>query len=143
MAQRTTATAVEDTLGPHYDGTTNLQTFIDTASNLVDWLVAQDTTSTLSAATLELIERWLGGHFYAHADQMMKSKSTDGASATFQGTTSMVLHSTMYGQNALLLDTTGNLTRRSKEAETGVIRKASARWLGKPKSRRIDYKDRD
>jgi hypothetical protein len=41
-----------------------------------------------------------------------------------------VLMGTQYGQTACLLDSTGYLQKRSKEAETGMRRIATCAWLG-------------
>ena len=128
---RTTSGNVQGILSSHYDGTAVLTPFIDTANSLVSRVATADTLVTLSAVDLELIERWLAAHFYAHADQLMTSKSTGGASGSFQGQTGMVLESTQYGQTAMLLDSTGYLSRLSNETKTGTKQKAQLFWLGK------------
>lgn len=128
---RTTPGNVQDILGPHYDGKSAITPFIETANSLVSRIAANDTLATLSGVDLELIERWLAAHFYAHADQLMTSKSTGGASGSFQGQTGMVLESTQYGQTAMLLDSTGYLSRLNNETKSGTKQKAQMFWIGK------------
>lgn len=147
MSQRTTVADVEAILisNKQYDGSTSLQPFLDTAVPLVDWLVTKDTDSLLSAAMLERIEAYLSAHFYGHADQFVQSKSTGRATGAFQGQTAMVLMATYYGQTACLLDVTGNLAARSKDAEQGKPTDygVGVTWLGRPPSTQTDYVDRD
>lgn len=129
MTIRTTSSAVEGILVDHYDGATSLTPFIETASSITNKVSSNDTDSLLNATDLELIERWLAAHFYAHSDQLPQSKNTGRASASFQGQTGMVFNSTQYGQTALGLDITGYLAKLQAQASTGPI-KASAVWLG-------------
>ena len=127
---RTTVTNVRAILGEQYDGTADLQPFIDTAAVLVDQAVAADSDSLLGTSTQERIECYLAAHFYEHADQMMSSKSTGGASGQFQGQTQMVLTGTKYGQTACLLDCTGYLEKRSKEVQEGGRRRVGLYYIG-------------
>lgn len=128
MAVRTNPALVKEII--EFDTDLSMQPFIVASSNMVDQLVAEaDEYYTLSAATLELIERWLAAHFYAMRDQQYSSKSTGGASGSFQGQTAMVLTATQYGQMAMLLDTTNWLSKRSREVLEG--RKLMVfEWLG-------------
>lgn len=126
MAIRTTAPAVQSALGPNYDGQQDLEENILTASVLVDELVRCSTAKglTLSDELLERIECYLAAHFYGHGDQFYQSRSTQGASGSFQGQTAMGLESTQYGQTALRLDISGCLMGFNKGA------RARAVWLG-------------
>lgn len=126
---RTSSGDVEAILGGHYGGSTDLDAFILTAASLVGKCSAADTGGVHSASDLELIERWLAAHFYAHSDQLTQTRSTGKASATFQGQTAMVFNSTQYGQTALALDTTGYLAKLQQQAMTGP-KKAGGVWLG-------------
>jgi len=127
---RTTSIAVQRVLGGHYDTQNKpaLDPFIKTANILVSQVALQ--VGTPDAATLAEIECYLSAHFYAHADQITQTKSTGGASGSFQGTTAMALNGTQYGQTAMLLDSSGYLAKRSKEVETGQRRVATCSWLG-------------
>ncbi|MFA5056510.1 MAG: hypothetical protein WC485_00215 [Opitutaceae bacterium] len=135
---RTDTTAVQGILLDHYDGESSLTPFIDTATLVVDKIAANDSGSELTAADLEMIERYLAAHFYAHADQLLQSKSTGGASGQFQGRTDMGYDGTLYGQTAKRMDVTGYLAR----IDMPMRPKAGAAWLGKVPSQQIDYEDR-
>jgi hypothetical protein len=136
MSVRTTERAVKSILGGHYDGTTGLQPFIDTASSLVDDIAVAD--SSISASRLELIERWLAAHYYEHADPITASRSTGGASGQFQGRTDMGFDSTKYGQEAKRLDSSGLLVKLDQPLRP----KAGCVWLGKQPSSQLDADER-
>ena len=125
------------------DPSLSVSIFIDTASSLIDKVESCDTANELSAKDLRLIETWLAAHFYAIRDQQYQAKTTEGASATFQGQTGMYLDSTQWGQQAITLDITQCLAKINAEAKEGGKRTASLEWLGKPPSEQIDYVDRD
>ena len=138
---RTTTLLVQGILVGDYDGSTDLTPYIDTASLFVDEVeeCAINKGRPLSAAKLEMIERWLAAHFYGQSDKPLTQKSTQDASATFAGQTGMYLESTLYGQTASRLDPSGCL-----QAIAGNERKvASLFWAGKPPSTQTDYIDRD
>jgi hypothetical protein len=64
----------------------------------------------LSANILAQIELWLSAHFLAIRDQRVESESVAGEwQAKYQGKTGMGFEATTYGQQALMLDTTGTL----------------------------------
>jgi hypothetical protein len=138
---RTVATAVEGILGEHYDSgnSPSLTPFINTATAVVDQVSTCATArgTTVSSATLELIERWLAAHFYTISDPIAQQKKTGEASAVFQGKTGLGLDGTSYGQNAMTLDHSGCLRTMSRG------RKATVGWLGRPPSEQTDYVDRD
>lgn len=126
---RTTSANVRAVLGQHYDGSTSLASFIDTASSFVDKIASRDVGSLLTSIDLELIERWLAAHFYLHSDQIASSQSVGGASTTYQGQTGMFFQSTIYGQTAMLLDATGYLSELNRQASAGR-HQASLVWAG-------------
>lgn len=143
---RTSVGAVKDVLladyGPQPDGTLpSLVGFIDAANEFTTRVYNNAITYrevTLSATTLELIERWLAAHFYAMSDQPLATKSNGRASATFQGqTTAFGLKGTKYGQTAITLD----YTRTLAAMDEGRI--AVTGWLGKAPSEQIAYSDRN
>lgn len=136
MAARVTQAEVRDIVSN--DGTTDMTPFIAAATAMVDYVVTQDTGNILTTATLKEIERWLAAHFYAAYDQLYTSKSTDGASGSFQGQFGQRLDSTDFGQRAIVLDFTGTLSTLNKGKP-----KASMMWLGLKQSEQTDYVDRD
>lgn len=130
MALRTNSAAVQLILGKHYDPDVALTAFMETANLEVNWLHSQDLGGLLEDPRLEMIERWLSAHFYAHADQLMKQEQTAGASGTYQGNTGMGFLSTQYGQSAVNLDLTGALARKNSDVSLGTSKKAKMVWLG-------------
>lgn len=138
---RTTSDAVIKVLVNDYDGVTDLTTYIDTASLIVDdiSICAAAKGQPLSDAKKEMIERWLSAHFYGQSDKPLIAKSTADSSATFAGKTDMYLESTLYGQTAARLDPSGCLA-----AIAGHPRKtANMFWAGKNPRNQIPAKDRD
>ena len=148
MSIRTTEVAVKQILARNYDEDkqTEIYPFISAASVIVDRVItcAAAKSITLTTTETELIERWLAAHFYcAGPDLLYSSKSTAGASASFQGQTGMHLDSTSYGQMAKTLDYSGCLTEIDKRQEQTAGGRASGFWLGKAPSAQTDYRDRD
>lgn len=135
---RTTSNAVRAILGNHYDGTTSLEPFIDTATAIVDKIATCATARsvTLGSTLLERIECWLAAHYYAHADQLMQSEGVGRGQATYQGQTGKFYESTQYGQAALGMDLSGCLASFGRQP----IR---MNWLGKAVSDQTAYEDRD
>lgn len=74
---------------------------------------ANDTGDTLSSGELDQIELYLAAHLYSVRDRQLSHKKTADASGTFDGKTEMYLESSLYGQTAILLDTSGFLKRRN------------------------------
>lgn len=143
---RTNAAAVQAILGgtatnSNWDGTTSLTPFIDTASAMVDRVetCAIADEADLTAAELELVERWLAAHCYQQFDKGYTSRSTISSSGSFEGQTGMYLESTRYGQMAMSVDPSGCL--RAQNAGGRTV--ASAVWLGKPPSAQVNVWDRD
>lgn len=138
MSVRTTERAVKAILGGHYDGTTGLQPFIDTATVLTDRVSLADSAGEMTVASLALVECYLAAHFYAHADQITQSRSTGGASGQFQGQTAMGFDATLYGQTAKRLDATGLLVKLDQPQRP----KATCKWLGKQPDNQLDADER-
>lgn len=135
MAVRTTATAVQAFLEPggEYNGTTDLSTFVNEASLIVDRLAACAAARGLSPSSdlLAVIEARLAAHGYLLSDKAYASESEGGASGTYQGKTGMGFDGTYHGQQALRLDWTGCLTAMDKGQTAGLA------WLGKRPSEQI------
>lgn len=83
-----------------------INAFANTAHRMVNLHLA---SSGLSATILTEIETWLAAHFVSMRDQRVQQEKVDEWSATFQGKTAMGLQATLYGQQALALDSTGTL----------------------------------
>lgn len=140
MSQRTTITAVTDILGNLYvsGASPSVQPFIDTATLLVDRVIACAVTKgvTITTAEAERIEAYLAAHFFGHAQQFFTSKSTVSASGSFQGQYAMSLDASQYGQTAKMLDPSGCLNALSKG------NRASMTWLGKVGNEQLTAEDR-
>lgn len=61
------------------------------------------------------IEKLLAAHLASMSDQRVQSEKTGDASYTYQGKTDMGLKSTLYGQNAIILDCSNTLVNLGKE----------------------------
>ena len=136
MAPRTHAQAVRATVKSDTD--INVDGYIRTANALTDKVSSEDSEGLLNEALLFEIETYLAAHFYALRDLQYSEKKTGDASAVFQGRTGMMLESTLWGQQAIVLDLTGFLGSLSKGKSP-----LSFGWLGKPPSEQTVYKDRD
>lgn len=129
MGIRTTSGAVAGII--EVDAAISVTPFIEVASALVDELSAAD--STVTATRLELVERWLAAHFYAVRDPRSTSEQAEGIGASYESRVDLGLSITRYGQQAMMLDTTGWLAAYNAQAKDGAPRKAKLRWLGTPR----------
>jgi hypothetical protein len=136
---RTNSTAVEALLMKDYDPDWSVASAIETASVMVDNVVACASRKnvTLSTTNLEILERWLAAHYYSVSDRPYEQKRTQQSWAKYQGKTGMGLESSHYGQTALGLDPSGCLEAINAKARAGVF------WVGKTKSEEISYEDRN
>ena len=141
MGIRTGAQEVIGILGGNYDTANNpdLTGFIAMASVMVDRAITCATRKsiTILSTEAELMERALAAHFYMQSDKGYQSRTTAGASASFQGQTGMRLESSDYGQMAMNVDPSGCLENMNKRQV------ASGAWLGKPPSAQIPYDQRN
>lgn len=116
------------------DGTPiDLVPFIRAASVIVDRVITcaarRKPAVTLTAEEKKLLEAWLAAHYYSALSPQMTSKGTQSSSGSFQVTP--------YLEYAYGLDPSGCL-RSVMQGQ-----RASAVWLGKPRSDQIAYVDRD
>jgi hypothetical protein len=138
MALRAKDTDVRDVAD--LDSTVNLLPFMRAANRLMDYVVTKDADGLLSTGLQRDIETFLSAHFaVCNRDKQYTSKSTGGASGSFQGQYGMRLESTDPGQTAMLLDLTGTL----KQLNEARAPKIQLQWLGKRPSEQTDYVDRD
>ena len=125
-----------------------VEPFIRSAHSKLMWLYAHCTgMSSMTDDDLTIVEAWLAAHYYAQKDPQYLSKSTGGASGSFQGQVGKYFESTWYGQRAIELDHSGCLARLQSElistSQGGGKRVASIHWAGKVPSEQIDYVERD
>ena len=129
MAVRTTYAAVIKIIEVDVNVTSDLVPFIEVANMLVtDICTNYDTAYT--DAKLELIERWLTAHFYAIRDQRKDTERAGPVSESNQYKVDLNLAQTIYGQQAMLLDTEGGLGALNKKITTGTVATPSFEWVG-------------
>lgn len=110
MALRVTEDEVHEIIDVDSEITT-LIPFITAANLLVTERLG---TSSLSAAQLKEIERWLAAHFVAVRDRRTSQETLGSANQSFTGKTGYGLEFTPYGQQVLLLDSTGLLSKKAR-----------------------------
>jgi hypothetical protein len=93
---------------------TDLSPFINAAASVVE---AQCTG--LTVATQTIVETWLSAHFVAIRDMRAASESAGPVSQSFQFRVDLGLNATMYGQQAMMLDTSGGLSSWHKDVVDG------------------------
>jgi len=129
MAVRTTYAAIIKIIEVDATISTDLAPFIEVANMLVtDICTGYDTA--YSDAKLELIERWLSAHFYAIRDQRKDSEKAGSVAEKNQYKVDLNLAQTIYGQQAMLLDTEGGLAALNKKMTSGVVASPSLEWVG-------------
>ncbi len=124
---RTTAELVASVLDVEEDDV--LAAYIDTANQLVSDVC---TNSGYSSAKLELIERWLGAHFYAiNRPRTTMESIAGGTQEQYQKMiTDLFLNNSPYGQQAMVIDTAGNLAALCNRLKKVMGGSARTRWLG-------------
>lgn len=138
---RTTAELVKGVLLSEYDSKRNpsLDPFMLIASKMVDRVAAcaAEDDVPLDAEEKELLERLLAAHAYQSSDPGYSSRSTMGASGSFNQQTGMGLEGTRYGQLAMTADPSGCLALMNSK------KRAEGFWLGKPTQDQLDYDQRN
>jgi len=125
---RTTAPEVQAII--ETDDTITLTPFIAAANSIVTRVCAIEDYG-YDEETLTLIETWLAAHFYAVRDLRVASEGVGPVSEAKQYKLGLNLQSTMYGQQAMLLDTEGGLAALNKSMEDGYKRRPpSVHWAG-------------
>ncbi len=112
----------------------DLTAFILTANELVTEICASvldaDGNARYSSTRLELIERWLAAHFYKQFNKEAGFEAAGRVQVSYQYKVALIFQNTMYGQQALALDTAGGLAALSKRTETGSGMAPGLSWLG-------------
>jgi hypothetical protein len=143
VAFRTDQSRVREVL-EEADETIPVEPFIRAANAVINSLISRCAAMAASSADeLAVVETWLAAHYYAQRDPAYASKTTGGASGTFQGQTAMYFEASKYGQRAMELDGSGCLSKRQWELKTGNTMKASLTWGGKARSDQLTYEERN
>jgi len=111
------------------NATIPLTPFIDVANDMVTDVCLD---SGYTDAKLALIETWLAAHFYAIRDLRVDMEKAGSVSQKFQFEVDLNLAVTIYGQQAMVIDTDGNLAKVNKQATTGnaTLKKVGVVWAG-------------
>lgn len=115
---RTNAAAINEVFDSSLSAT-QLETWAEVASDLVDEIAAAD--ETVADDRLRRIETQLAAHFAASQDQRIASTERTSASVDYQGATGEDLAGTKYGQTAKLLDPTGTLEHANKPTASVTV----------------------
>lgn len=113
---RTTPTNVKAIIETDDVSIPDLTPFIEAAHSIVEEVCVP---LAYTEQRLELIERWLSAHFYAVRDNRVASEQAGPVRQAFQYNLGLNLAVTMYGQQAMLLDTKGGLAALNKDTEEG------------------------
>ena len=114
---------------PDLDSAAVVTPYIAAANLLVtDVVVAAD--STISDERLTQIELWLAAHFASVAYLRAAEERADVVGEKKQFKVDLGLSVTVYGQQALVLDTTGALANLQKLIDDGGVKVPSFDWLG-------------
>ena len=122
MAHRVSSKEVRDIVDTDLlvSTTEDLTAFITAANLIVTSKLGGETS--ISAEEAKEIERWLSAHFVAIRSPGLRSQKLGDGQAVYQiGYLGRGLEATRYGQQVMLLDTTGILARlgkRSAKVET-------------------------
>lgn len=151
---RTTAALVTG-LKPDVDATVDLTPFIAIANQLTTdacepFITGMDTqgnkvtidtsyTDGFVGSKMELIERNLAAHFYTVWDQALASARAGSVGAGFQFKVGLMLNLTVYGSNAMLLDTGGALAKLNNADQTKRKVRIGGFWNGRHLRRDIDF----
>lgn len=119
MATRVTATEVKVIIQTSLDDS-NVEEFI----NLANLIVTEDLASLgMSDGRLTEIEKWLSAHFVSMREKGAREKEKVGQSSSeYKGTLGQNLAFTRYGQQAMIIDSSGTLAKMS------TVKQASARF---------------
>jgi len=94
----------------------DLTPFITIANQMVTEVC---TDSSYTDDRLKEIERWLAAHFSRIRVNQAASEKAGSVAQSYQYKVDLNLACTMYGQQAMILDTAGGLAQLNKQATTG------------------------
>lgn len=80
---------------------------------------------------MEVIERWLAAHFYQISNNPLAFARAGSVAASFQYKVNYDLRNTEYGQQAMMLDTAGNLAALNNANQTRKKVTIGGDWLGR------------
>ena len=111
------------------DSGDDLTPFIAAANALVEkWVVTEG--GITDATLLAIVETWLGAHFYSVYKPRRSSEKADVVGAAYQYKVGFNLATSMYGQQAMVLDPSGQLASLNVRVQKGGRRAVSITHLG-------------
>lgn len=102
--------------------------FITSANRIINKVI---TSTSMTETDKKDVEMWLAAHFVAIRDTRSASETAGPVSQSVQYQLGLGLNVTMYGQQAMLLDSSGALARLNRTSQEGGAIAASLEWLGK------------
>lgn len=128
----TTESAVREIV--ETDSAISMAPFIEGANALVEEVCAtavdEDGTPVYDTTRLELIERWLAGHFYRIRDAFAVAEKAGPVAETKAMKTELGFNLTREGQMALRFDTNGGLAALENTTKTKKRTGVGINWLG-------------
>jgi hypothetical protein len=119
MANRVTLDEVKEIIVTDLSNT-SINAFITSANITVTAILGGDTTIT--SAQLKEIERWLTAHFIASGpERQSHSEKAGDATVTYEGKTGKGLNGTSYGQQVIILDTTGKMVAEAGQKKASIV----------------------
>lgn len=132
MAFRTDAERVRKLIDDDLDDE-DFDPHIEAASLLVDELLVDSPTFTYTAARREMVERYLAAHFYTVRVGQVTEEQAGPVREKVAFKIDLYLANTKYGQQAIILDTGGNLARWQAVVAAGGPRATTLTYLGTQK----------
>jgi hypothetical protein len=97
----------------------DVNAYISGATEIVTSILGTDTT--ISDELKCNIEMWLAAHLIASTrEQQIQSAGAGGAKVTYQGQTGIGLNATLYGQQVLVMDTTGKMAAALSKQKASI-----------------------
>ena len=114
------------------DAGADLDPFIETASLLVTkhCVTLGGLSEDSDAEELELVERWLSAHFYSIFSPRAKSESAGPVSQSIESKVDLGFDVTRHGQQAMRLDSTGQLAKLNEDSKRGGKSTVGMTWVG-------------
>ena len=112
----------------------DLSPFIAVANQLTTDICTYTTnpyTDGYVGSKMELIERWLAAHFYTVFDNQLTAAKAGTVAVRYQHKIGYGLKTSMYGQQAIILDTNGGLAAWDNTAQIKRKIKLSIGWMGR------------
>jgi len=113
------------------DEEVSLTGFISDAGVFVDRAVlqAQSNSAEITSQEAKLMEKYIAAHLYALFEQKPLKERVGRSSVTYVGKSGMGLESTVWGQTALSIDSTGSLATVTG-TETDNVKTLGGAYLG-------------